>query len=462
MNEDFPWDDLLDAIERGQVVPVVGDELLETEYQGRRVTLPQVIAEEVARREKLTVRATRHSELNDVASAYLMKPRATPDTLRSRIRSVLDNLNPPFPVPEALTQLAGISRLDLFVSLTFDSLLADAIDRVRFGGSLRTNRIGLSLNQSSEDQAEALATKPGEPVVLNLFGRPSKRGIDDFAIHDEDALEFVHRLANEDVAGPEWLLSELRNRHLLILGVHLPDWLERFVLRATTRDRLWKAQRVYFVAGESASTDLTLLEFVRLFGGRDARTEAYEGRAAEFVAELERRWVERHPKGQAVEAVSPDAAKASIFISYGRESLPAVERLHQAITDLGGDAWFDRSDLTPGDLWERQILPQIQRDTKLFVPVISAATAAKSEGYVFREWKEAIERAKRINGGKFIVPVVVDANYTGDLSEYSRLLDTFPAFRDLHLGRAPNGEPDEALRKALIEEIREIRRKQAQ
>jgi hypothetical protein len=36
--------------------------------------------------------------------------------------------------------------------------------------------------------------------------------------------------------------------------------------------------------------------------------------------------------------------------------------------------------------------------------------------------------------------VVVDQDYQGDMSRYVALMDDFPAFRDLHLGRAPGGE----------------------
>ena len=101
-------------------------------------------------------------------------------------------------------------------------------------------------------------------MVYNLFGRASRSA--DYAIHDEDVLEFIHRLVSRDVTPPEWLLSELRGRHLLILGVHLPDWLGRFVLRAATRDRLLLAQRSYFIAREGAATARTLDEFLRRFG----------------------------------------------------------------------------------------------------------------------------------------------------------------------------------------------------
>jgi len=462
MDDSFPWDDLLDYIQDGKVMPVIGHELIQADYQGRRVSLQRILAERLAEREKLEVEWTRHFELNDAVCAYLARPDSKLGVLYDRVAGLIRAMAPPFPIPDALQRLAEIGPFDVFVSLTFDSLMARAIDRVRFGGNANTREIEFSINQSTAAQQEAHKLQPGQgPVVFNLFGRANSRS--EFAIHDEDSLEFIHRLVSGDVAPPEWLLSELRNRHLLILGVHLPDWLGRFVLRAATRDRLRVAARSYFIAGENAPSGVTLAQFLHRFG-RETSIAAFDGTAEAFVTELHRRWTERHPSataGTTAAALTPDGGRGSIFISYGRENLPAVERLHAAIAALGGDAWFDRRELSAGDQWEKKILPQIQRDVRLFVPVISRLTAQRSEGYVFREWREAVERSKKIVGRRFIVPIVVDADFQADLSQYGHLVDEFPAFQGLHFGRAPDGEPDAQLRETLRDEIRAMRREEA-
>ena len=71
-----------------------------------------------------------------------------------------------------------------------------------------------------------------------------------------------------------------------MLGVHLPDWLGRFVLRAATRDRLRTAQRAYFIARENAPAGSTLAEFLRRFG-RETRIDVFGGDAEQFVNELD-------------------------------------------------------------------------------------------------------------------------------------------------------------------------------
>ncbi|HMH49985.1 MAG TPA: toll/interleukin-1 receptor domain-containing protein [Candidatus Acidoferrum sp.] len=462
MDDSFPWDDLLDFIQDGKVVPILGHELLQADYQGRRVTLQRLLAERLAEREKLEVQWTPHFELSDAVSAYLSDPRANLNNLYSRVAGFLRSMDPPFPIPDTLLRLADIRPFDLFVSVTFDSLMARALDQVRFAGNAVTREIEFSPNQSTAAQSDALKMRPGDaPIVFNLFGRAASKS--DFALHDEDALEFIHRLVAGDVPPPEWLLSELRNHNLLILGVHLPDWLTRFVLRAATRERLRTAPRSYYIAGDSAPSGATLAAFLQRFKGRDIDIRVSDGPVEEFVAELHRRFKLRVPDTAGAPAGAPaaDGARGSIFLSYLRDDLPAVERLYGALTSISDSGvWFDKEVLTAGDQWEKKILPQIQREVRLFVAVISDKTAKLGEHYVFREWKEALERAKKIVGRKFVIPIVVDADYQGDLGRYQRLLDEFPDFRDLHFGRAPGGNPEEALRKTLIEEIRAMNRDQ--
>jgi hypothetical protein len=90
----------------------------------------------------------------------------------------------------------------------------------------------------------------------------------------------------------------------------------------------------------------------------------------------------------------------------------------------------------------------------LFVPIISANTEREGEGFVFREWRAAMERSRGIMGRRFIVPVIVDSDYAGDPSPYLSARD----FMNLDFGSAPAGEPDARLREMLTFEIRAMRR----
>lgn len=102
------------------------------------------------------------------------------------------------------------------------------------------------------------------------------------------------------------------------------------------------------------------------------------------------------------------SASRAIFISYARDDLTVAQRLADALRAAELEVWLDLDELTGGDAWDRKIRGQI-RDCALFVPVVSAQTQARREGYFRLEWKLADERTHLMaEGTPFIVPVVAD------------------------------------------------------
>jgi hypothetical protein len=70
--------------------------------------------------------------------------------------------------------------------------------------------------------------------------------------------------------------------------------------------------------------------------------------------------------------------------------------------------WFDENELRGGDAWDASIRKQI-RECTLFVPIISANTNARSEGYFRLEWKLAVDRSHLIADDRaFLLPVSID------------------------------------------------------
>src|SRR5579872_3556778 len=99
----------------------------------------------------------------------------------------------------------------------------------------------------------------------------------------------------------------------------------------------------------------------------------------------------------------------AVFLSYASEDAPAAQRIADALRAAGIEVWFDREELRGGDVWDRRIREQIH-DCRLFVPVISAHSEARDEGYFRREWKLAVDRTHDMDERKaFLVPVVIDA-----------------------------------------------------
>ncbi len=104
----------------------------------------------------------------------------------------------------------------------------------------------------------------------------------------------------------------------------------------------------------------------------------------------------------------PDDVKPAVFISYARDDTAAARRVADALRAGGIEVWFDQNELVGGDAWDQKLRRQIA-ECALFVPVISAATQARREGYFRLEWKLADERTHLMaEGTPFLLPVKID------------------------------------------------------
>lgn len=138
---------------------------------------------------------------------------------------------------------------------------------------------------------------------------------------------------------------------------------------------------------------------------------------------------------------SPDDSarrRPTVFLSYASEDRSAAQRLRDALPGFGMEVWYDESDLVGGDAWDQKIRGQI-RACDYFMPVISAHTEARHEGYFRREWRLAVERTLDMaDDHVFLLPVVIDATTEAG----ARVPDKFRAVQWL---RVPDGQPTAAL-----------------
>src|SRR5438477_677046 len=95
----------------------------------------------------------------------------------------------------------------------------------------------------------------------------------------------------------------------------------------------------------------------------------------------------------------------AIFLSYASQDAEAARRICDALRAAGVEVWFDQSELRGGDAWDGKIRDQIST-CALFVPIITAATQSRREGYFRLEWKLADERTHLMaEGTPFLLPI---------------------------------------------------------
>jgi len=124
----------------------------------------------------------------------------------------------------------------------------------------------------------------------------------------------------------------------------------------------------------------------------------------------------------------------AVFLSYASQDAEAAQKICGALRAAGIEVWFDQSELRGGDAWDQSIRKQI-RDCALFMPVISARTQARAEGYFRLEWHLAEQRTHLIGRQRaFLVPVCIDGTPERDA-------DVPDAFFAVQWTRLPGGTP---------------------
>ena len=131
--------------------------------------------------------------------------------------------------------------------------------------------------------------------------------------------------------------------------------------------------------------------------------------------------------------IPPTPSNRAVFLSYASQDAETAKRLCEVLRAAGIAVWFDQSELRGGDAWDQSIRRQI-KDCALFVPLISANTQARGEGYFRLEWKLAVDRSHLLADDQaFLLPVAID-----DTAEATaRVPDRF---RERHWERLRDGE----------------------
>ena len=388
--------------------PDRGPELLQVDTERGPRLLYDWLAEKLAGRLNVDIaQLPQPYTLNDVI-CWFLAARGRREEAYVRLRGIIKDVDSSR--RRHCGSLAAITDFDLFVSTTFDPLLETAINLERFGGAAST---------------EVLSTRPiAWPICprngTGCSGRwsttcsASLSASPTYVISDEDLLEFICALQSEHLA-PEKLFHELEHNHLLFIGSNFTNWLARLFLRMAKRQRLSDPRDVGEVmADDHTSEDERLVSFLQQVS---VRTRIYLG-AERFVDEL-------HGAGGAPQARRPRAARDAspvrflpparempdnaVFISYAREDLPAVQQIKAGLEAAGITTWFDIDRLEGGDDYDRKIQRNIAR-CSYFIPVVSATTQRRLEGYFRREWSYAIDRVRNMaDGALFILPVTIDA-----------------------------------------------------
>lgn len=458
--QDSDWWVLITSIRERKLIPVIGPDLIRVPFLDQSVTYEQYVAKRLADHpdyrlsdeDLLPLGVTlAQASLNDIVSACVRKHSSHwPFELHAHVWQIVSESQ--FPIPRALTQLAKIAPLNLFVNATFDPLLASAL---RSQGSLEE----VIYRRSDTDPADLPKDVKKDPrrFLYYLFGK-AERGREDFAICEVELLRSLVKLHDAKYR-PKRLFDALREKHLLLLGVNFSDWLARFFLwLARDRGNAGSKQEELreYLDDPKVDQDRSLVVFLQHFSNS---TVVVGEEPEEFVSELYRRWCEdtgSAPREISAPETPKEMPKGAVFLSYSRSDKAAANTLFAGLRRDGIPAWYDAG-LTGGDVWEEKIRRNID-SCGVFVPLVSMQALSRAKSEFRAEWLQAVNLDKRNfgTGETIIVPVLVDDEDA--VLRAPQDFDLPKEFASAQMFHCPRGEPSRGLVDSLRERLESGRR----
>jgi hypothetical protein len=397
----IPWSRLLRDIHNKQVVPVIGPGLVTVEENGRHVPFTDWLVPEFSRRLNLT--PENGMTLNRAACAYLVQ-KGRRKEIYEELRELVEK-HADLPVPPGLADLAAIRDFDLFITSTFDGFLAKALTAARPGWK--------------PDARGRAAFHPSRPVDLptplpgaflyHVLGAWDT--YPDFAVWEEDYMEFICGLLEAPKDTRLNLFRELRNRSILLIGAPFDDWIVRFFLRVAKQGRLsdLKDTADYLADRPDHLNEPMAFYFDKVI----AFPQIIPLDPLGFTAELRRRWAEKYEAASTddlLASIPDDMERGSVFLSYSRDDLAVVAPFAAALKAAGIPVWLDSKRLNTGNDWKLALQRAIKNRASLFLSLISKATERDDGRAVHDERNWAAER--QVQGSIFYIPIIIDDTET--------------------------------------------------
>ncbi len=168
---DDQWDDLLDFIEQGKVLPIIGEGAVV--FGKDEQPLYPWLARELAGKLEIPLEELPPSfGVSEVAHRHLMRGGER-NAIYSRLHRILKNT--PIEPGAALLHLAEVEAFQLFLSTTFDPLLERALNRMRYGGAeISQSKRGCAHGRMGAPQPQCPSRRPKSVFALRHYVRKRK------------------------------------------------------------------------------------------------------------------------------------------------------------------------------------------------------------------------------------------------------------------------------------------------
>lgn len=378
-NDEPLWDKLIQQIIDGNVIPVIGADLLIDNSSN----LHNVIIDFLAKGFHVASKPTSFSELvYDPDYAKINKR----DNVYYQVNKIFSSKR--FVPSQRLMRILSIRQFPFVITTSFSPVVEQAMQGV-WGDELKVMRFN---NNPSENDDIKNGTDLRKPTIYYMFGKVGE-GAHKYVLTDTDMLDYVSSwLSNDNRARPKNLCNELKDKYLLMLGNNYSNWLFRFVWYSIRKPDLGHGMLAY------DSLDEQLVHFLE-------RAETFtKQNTSEVIDQILARLGKKLEENEIAKFNKPEE-NMDVFISYSRSDSDVAEKLYKILTAQGKRVWYDKNNLTDGGNFMDEIRKAI-RTTKYFIPILSQnIMTERKESHVYRnEWDLAIEVAISM-GRTYIIPL---------------------------------------------------------
>ena len=380
--EEKYWDKLVEQIWDGNVIPVIGDNLVV-----ENTTIVKELIECIAEYKGLEEVPETFSKLYYDKDAY---PKDN-DELYEEVSTLIEANQSAFKPSKILEEFLSIEQFPFVITTAVDYTVEETMKMIWSKRKRNVRTLVFSNNDSENDDIRTVSDIK-EPTVYYMFGKADNNREHSFVLTEEDMLAFCQSWLSD--RRPALLSRVLGGKYILFLGVNYPDWLIRF-LWFSMRSNLKESGMLV----DNRELESSLIDFCNRFSNKTqmAPLEMIEN----IKSRLEKKKAEYEQK-----KFDHIQDNTDFFISYSRRDRESAERLYKALSDLGYNVWYDKNNIAVGEEWEYAIRKGI-RTTKKFIALISENIALESNDmdyHAYRtEWDIAL--AHRMKDGRFVMPV---------------------------------------------------------
>lgn len=414
--KDKNWDILFEQIVKGNVIPVIGPELVEL---GDATSLQKIIDEFA---EACGIEAGEKTTFSQLVFSKEFKAEFDGYDIHSLISDNIDNIiqeNIKAENNVLLRKFLSIPYFPFVITTLFDPIVENVMREIH------GDKLNVMYFRNNPDKNDDLVNKAdiSKPTLYYMFGKADGES-DSFVVTDTDMLRFSRSwmLPNDfaNHAKPSTLSRSLAQHYLLVLGSNYQDWLFRFFWYAMKDDGFGvvrttnpETKNIEITPGGMYATDnkdeqlIGFLNRVNTFGEKEHNLESTYNKIIEGIASIEARIQQEQAemeKRSVVPTIVPEKG-TDVFISYSRADKEIVEILYEVMTSKGLRVWYDMHSLYKGADFMKQIENAVRNST-FFVPVLTNTIIRQAgQEHPYRiEWIYAQDHIMQTGGLPYCFP----------------------------------------------------------